>query len=156
MPKLESLDIETKVHDLRNTVKVLSCVVGYSLEHPEGPQQRSGHNLDVARYSVDASVLLTAMDRVADLSDDLYSMVCDPSSKGRPERPHAEQVLVKEDGAALETARSTKVVRVLAAWKRGPNDRREDQNKMLQVLDDIQRAGAKNSQRLSDAMPALF
>jgi hypothetical protein len=37
MPKLESLDIETKVHDLRNTVKVLSCVVGYSLEHPEGP-----------------------------------------------------------------------------------------------------------------------
>jgi hypothetical protein len=82
MPKLESLDIETKVHDLRNTVKVLSCVVGYSLEHPEGPQQRSGHNLDVARYSVDASVLLTAMDRVADLSDDLYSMVCDPSSKG--------------------------------------------------------------------------
>jgi hypothetical protein len=35
------------------------------------------------------------------------------------------------------------------------HDRRQGQNKVQQVLDDVSRTGAAGSQRLSDAMPAL-
>ena len=56
---------------------------GYFTQYPDGPPQRSDYNLDVSRYQVDASVLTTAMDRVADLADRLYAKVLDPAEAAR-------------------------------------------------------------------------
>src|SRR4051812_23383099 len=50
MSEFNKIEFESDVHDLYNAIKVLSCVIGYSTEHPDGPPQRSDHNLDLARY----------------------------------------------------------------------------------------------------------
>ena len=65
-------ELESEIHDPRNAMRVLSCVVGYVLEKPQGSTVRSDHNLDVQTFAVDPAVLLTAREGVAELADDLF------------------------------------------------------------------------------------
>ena len=68
-------EFESEIHDPRNAMRVLSCVVGYALEKPQGSTVRSDHNLDVETFAVDPAALLTATEGVAELADDLFEKV---------------------------------------------------------------------------------
>lgn len=77
---LDAFDIDYDVNELRKATRILSCCTAYHLEFPKGSKlERSDYNQYVQTFELDPVTLMAAVERVAEMVEDLYLKVCDPN-----------------------------------------------------------------------------